>query len=69
MEVGRSSYKALTGTPAGKRHLGRPRHIREENIIMDLKEIGISTRNCVDSAENRDYWRVLVNGVLNLQDP
>jgi hypothetical protein len=34
---------------------------------MILKEIGINTRNLVDSAQDRNYWRALVNGVLNLQ--
>ena len=38
----------LTGKPTGKRPLGRPRHRRENNIRMDLKEIGINTRNWVD---------------------
>ena len=45
----------LTGTPTGKRPSGRPRHRWEDNIIMDLKEIGINTRNWVQSAQNRDY--------------
>ena len=45
----------LTGTLNGKRPLGRPRRRWEDNIRMDLKEIGISTRNWVDSAQDRDY--------------
>ena len=45
MEEGRSAFKILTGTPAGKSPLGRPRHRWEDNIRMDLKEIGIITRN------------------------
>ena len=49
------------GTPTGKRPLGRPRSRWEDNIRMDLKEVGIDTRNWVDSAQNRDYWRLLVN--------
>ena len=36
---------------------------------MNLKETGINTRNWVNSAQNRDYWRALVNGALNLQIP
>ena len=40
MEEGRSAFKILTGTPAGKRPLGRPRRRWEDNIRMDLKEIG-----------------------------
>ena len=55
MEEGRSAFKILTGTPAGKRPLGRPRRRWEDNIRMDLKEIGINTRNWVDSAQDRDY--------------
>ena len=38
----------------------------EDNIRMDLKEIGINTRNSVDSAQDRDYWRALVNTALDL---
>ena len=41
----------LTGKPTGKIPLGRSRRRREDNIIMDLKEIGINTRNWVDSAQ------------------
>ena len=48
MEEGRSAFKILTGKPTGKRLLGRRRYIWEENIRMDLKEIGINTRNWVD---------------------
>ena len=44
----RSAFKILTGTTARKRHLGRPRHRWEDNIKMDLKEIGINTKNWVD---------------------
>ena len=67
MEEGRRAFKILTGGPAGKRYLGRPRRRWEVNIRMDLKEIGINTRNCVDSPQDRDYWRVLVNAALNLR--
>ena len=41
----------------------------EGNIRMDLKEIGIDTRNWVDSAQDRDYCRALVNAALNLRIP
>ena len=51
----------LTDTPTGKRPLGRPRHRWENNIRMDIKEIGINTRNWVASAKDTDYWRALVN--------
>ena len=42
MEEGRSAFKILTGKPTGKRPLGRPRHRSEDNIRMDLEEIGIN---------------------------
>ena len=61
--------KILTGTPAGKRPLGRPRYTWEDNITMDLKEIGINWRNWVHSAQDRDCWRALVNVALNLRVP
>jgi hypothetical protein len=69
MEEGRSALKILTYTPIGKRPLGRLRRRWVDNIRMDLKKIGISTRNCVDSAQDRDFWRVLVNAALNLRVP
>ena len=65
MEEGKSVFEILTGTPTGNRPLGRFRHRWEENIIIDLKEIVINTRNWVDSAQDRDYWRALVNAALN----
>ena len=61
MEEGRSAFKILTGKPTGKRPLGRPRCRWEDNIRMDLEEIAINVGNWVDSAEDRDYWRALVN--------
>ena len=56
----------LTGKPTGNISLGRSRRRWEDNIIMDLKEMGINTRNWVDSSQDRDYWRALVNAALNL---
>ena len=50
MEEVRSAFKILPGTSTGKRPLGRSRRRCENNIRMDLKEIGINTRNWVDSA-------------------
>ena len=69
MEKGRSAFTILTGKPTGKRPLGRPRRRWEDNIRIDLEEIGISAGNCVDSAQDRDYWRALVNSALNLRVP
>ena len=48
IKEGRSAFKMLTGTPTGKRPLGKPRRRWEDNIRMDLKEIYINTRNWVD---------------------
>ena len=59
MEEGRSAFKILKSTPTGKRPLGRPRRIWEDNIRM------INTRNWVDSGQDREYWRALVNAELN----
>ena len=69
MEKGRSAFKILTGTPTGKRSLGKPRCRWEDNIRTDLKQIGVNTRNWVDSTQDRDYWRAVVNAALNLRVP
>ena len=55
MEEDRSAFNILTGTRAGNIPLGRLKSWWENNIRMDLKEIGINTRNWVDSAQDRDY--------------
>ena len=60
---GRSAFKLLTGKPTGK----RPRCRWEDNVRMDLEEIGINAGNWVDSAQDRNYWRALVNAALNLR--
>ena len=67
MEEGTSAFKILTGKPTGKRPLGRPRRRWEDDIRMDLEEIGINAGNWVDSAQDRNYWRALVNASLNFQ--
>ena len=67
MEEGRSAFK--TSKPTGKRPLGRPRRRWEDNIRIDLEKIGIITGNWVGSAQDRDYWRPLVNAALNLRVP
>ena len=69
MEEGRSAFKILIHKPTGNRSLVRPRHRWEDNIRTDLKEIGINTRNWVDSAQDRDYWRAFKNAALNLRVP
>ena len=59
----------LSSKPTGKRPLGRPRRRWEDNIRMDLEEIGINAGNWVDSAQDGNYWTVLVNAALNLRIP
>ena len=66
---GRSAFKMLAGKPTGKRPLGRPRRRREDNIIMNLEEVGVNNRNLVDSTQDRDYWRPIVNAALNFRIP
>ena len=69
MEEGTCAFKILTRTPAGKRPLGRPRRRWEDNVKMNLKEIGINTRNWADPAQDRDWWRALVRAALSLRFP
>ena len=54
-----SAFKILTGTPTGKRSLGRPRRRWKDNIRIDLKEIGINTRNWVDLSQDREIGEPL----------
>ena len=69
MKEGRSTFKILTAIPTGKSSLGRSKRRWEGNIRMDLKEIGINAENWLDSAQDRDYWRALVNAALKLRVP
>ena len=69
MEEGRSAFNILTGIPTETRPSGRPRCRWEDNIRMDLEEIGINAGNLVDSAQDRNYWRALVNMALILRVP
>ena len=55
MEEDKSAFKTLTGTPTDKRPSGRHRRRCEDTNRMDLKEMGVSTRNLVDSAQDRNY--------------
>ena len=60
MEEGRSAFKILTGRPTIKITLGRPRRRWKDNIRMGLKEIGINTKNWVDSAQDKEYCKSLL---------
>ena len=62
-------FTILTDKPTGKKPLGSPRRGREDNVIMDLKEIGINTRNWVTTVKDGNDWRVLVNAGLTLRVP
>jgi hypothetical protein len=55
--------------PEGRRPLGRPRHRWEDNIKMDLREVGWEGMDWINLAKDRDRWRTLVNAVMNLLVP
>jgi hypothetical protein len=69
MGEGRDVYRVLVGRPEGKRPLERPRSRWEDNIKMDLKEIGIDGENWIRLAQDRVQWRAFVNTVMNLRVP
>ena len=62
----RDVYRVLVGKPEGKRPLGRPRHRWEDDIKMDLQEVGCGGRDWIKLAQDRDRWRALLNAVMNL---
>jgi len=55
--------------PEGKRPLGRPRRRWEDNIKMDLQEVGCGGMDWIELAQDRYNWRAVVNAVMNLQVP
>jgi hypothetical protein len=62
--------RGMVGKPEGKRPLlGRPRRRWEDNIRMDLREIGWGDMDWIDLAQDRDHWRTHVNTVMNLRVP
>jgi hypothetical protein len=69
MGEGRGAYRILVGRPEGRRPLGRPRRRWEDNIKIDLQEVGWNGVAWIDMAEDRDRWRALVNAVMNLRVP
>jgi hypothetical protein len=69
MGEGRGVYSVLVGRPEGKRPLGRPRRRWEDNIKMDLREIGIYGANWIQLAQDRVQWWACVNTVMNLRVP
>jgi hypothetical protein len=69
MGEGRGPYRILVGRPEGRSPLGRPRHRWEDNIKMDLQEVGWRGMDWIDMTQDRDRWRALVNAVMNLRVP
>ncbi|KAJ4435415.1 hypothetical protein ANN_18030 [Periplaneta americana] len=69
MGESRNAYRVLVGRPEGKRPLGRPRRRWEDNIKMDLREVGYDDRDWMNLAEDRDRWRAYVRAAMNLRVP
>jgi hypothetical protein len=67
MEEGKGVYGVLAGRPEGKRPLGRPRHRWEDNIKMNLREIGIDGANWIRLDQDRVRWGDFVNTAMNLR--
>jgi len=66
MGEGRGVHRVLVGKPEGKRPLGRPKRRWEDNIKIDLREVGVGG-DWMELAQNRDRWRALVNTVMNFR--
>ena len=65
----RGVYRALVGKPEGKRPLGRLRCRWEDNIKLDLQEVGCGGGVWIELAQDRGRWQALVNVVMNLRIP
>ena len=68
-EEGRGVHKVLVGKPEGRRLLGRQRHRWEDNIKMDLEEVGRGCGDWMELAQDMDRWRALVSTVMNFRVP
>ncbi|KAJ4434105.1 hypothetical protein ANN_16425 [Periplaneta americana] len=66
MGESRNAYRVLVGRPEGKRPLGRPRRRWEDNIKMNLREVGYDGRDWINLAYDRDQWRAYVRAAMNL---
>ena len=69
MGEGKVLHRVLVGKPEGKRPLGRPRRRWEDNIKMDLQEVGGSCGDWMELSQDRDRWRALVCTVRNIRVP
>ena len=69
MREGRGVRRILVGRPEGKRPLGRPRSRWEDNIKMDLQEVGGSCADWMELAQDRDRWRALVSTLMTYRVP
>ena len=69
MEEGRGVHKVLVGKPEGKRPMGRPGRRWEDNIKMDLQEVGRGYGDWIGLAQDMDRWRALVSAVMNFRVP
>jgi hypothetical protein len=65
----RGVYRVLVGKPEGKRPDGRPRRRWEDNIKMDIQDVGCGGMVWIDLAQDRNRWRALMNAVMNLRVP
>jgi hypothetical protein len=65
----KNAYRIFVGKPEGNRPLGRPRCRWEDDIRMNLREIGWGGMDCIDLVQDRDQWRALVNTAMNLRVP
>ena len=67
--VGRGFHRVLVGKPEGRRPLERPRRIWEDNVKMDLQEVGGGCEDWMKLPQDRDRWWALVGTVMNLRVP
>ena len=65
----RDAYKGFGGETSGKEPLGRPKNRWEDNIKMDLQEVGCEGTDWIELPRDRDRWRAVVNAVMNLRVP